>query len=256
MSRLKSCLRVLTWAIALSAAGAAHAQATRTWVSGVGDDANPCSRTAPCKTFAGAISKTATGGQISTLDPGGYGSVTITKAISIVSEGSGEAGILSSFTNGVVVNAPTGSMVYLRGLQIEGAGSGLAGVVVISGDVHIENTSIRNFRGNPGVGIDNRATARSRVFVSNSSILGNLIGVRSNPTAVSPVFLWDTLVDRYEQTGLLGTGSFAAFHLNQATVMGGPVGISAPAPAKTYTYGNNVIGSLEAGTVLNPVALQ
>lgn len=92
--------------------------------------------------------------------------------------------------------------------------------------------------------------------MSNSSILGNLIGVRSNPTAVSPVFLWDTLVDRYEQTGLLGTGSFAAFHLNQATVMGGPVGISAPAPAKTYTYGNNVIGSLEAGTVLNPVALQ
>jgi hypothetical protein len=59
----------------------ANAQATRTWVSGVGDDANPCSRTAPCKTFAGAISKTAAGGEINVLDPGGFGAVTITKSI-------------------------------------------------------------------------------------------------------------------------------------------------------------------------------
>ncbi|PYQ51096.1 MAG: hypothetical protein DMF59_08935, partial [Acidobacteria bacterium] len=61
----------------------ANAQASRTWVSGVGDDANPCSRTAPCKTFAGAISKTAAGGEISVLDPGGFGAVTITKSITI-----------------------------------------------------------------------------------------------------------------------------------------------------------------------------
>ena len=65
----------------------AHAQATRTWVSGVGDDANPCSRTAPCKTFAGAISKTAAGGEINVLDPGGFGAVTITKSITISSRG-------------------------------------------------------------------------------------------------------------------------------------------------------------------------
>ena len=65
----------------------AQAQATRTWVSGVGDDANPCSRTAPCRTFAGAISKTAAGGVISVLDPGSYGAVTITKAITLEAEG-------------------------------------------------------------------------------------------------------------------------------------------------------------------------
>src|SRR5262245_14946929 len=64
-------------------AAPAQAQATRTWVSGVGDDVNPCSRTAPCKTFAGAISKTAAGGEISCLDPGGYGAVTITKSMTI-----------------------------------------------------------------------------------------------------------------------------------------------------------------------------
>src|SRR3954449_2652617 len=84
---------------------ALHAQATRTWVSGVGDDANPCSRTAPCKTFAGAISKTASGGEINVLDPGGFGGVTITKPITISSEGF-EAGVLVSGTNAIIVNVP------------------------------------------------------------------------------------------------------------------------------------------------------
>src|SRR3989440_249753 len=81
----------------------AHAQATRTWVSGVGDDANPCSRTAPCKTFAGAISKTAAGGEINCLDPGGFGAVTITKSIAIdCSEVFGS--VLVSGTNGIVIS--------------------------------------------------------------------------------------------------------------------------------------------------------
>src|SRR6266480_7370064 len=80
----------------------AQAQASRTWVSGVGDDANPCSRTAPCKTFAGAISKTAPGGEINVLDPGGFGAVTITKSISIISVGF-EAGVLVSGTNGIII---------------------------------------------------------------------------------------------------------------------------------------------------------
>src|SRR6188508_223353 len=78
-------------------------QATRTWVSGVGDDANPCSRTAPCKTFAGAISKTATGGEINVLDPGGFGGVTITKSITIDCEDT-QGSILASGTNGINVN--------------------------------------------------------------------------------------------------------------------------------------------------------
>src|ERR1035441_6667701 len=89
----------------IMSAGSAQAQATRTWISGVGDDANPCSRTAPCKTFAGAISKTIAGGEISVLDPGGFGAVTITKSISLINDYSGEAGILASGTTGVTVNA-------------------------------------------------------------------------------------------------------------------------------------------------------
>src|SRR5919201_4472490 len=98
-----------------------HAQASRTWVSGVGDDANPCSRTAPCKTFAGAISKTACGGEIDALDPAGYGAVTITKPITIDGGGGQVASILASGVPGVTVSLQnTGGVVILRNLRING----------------------------------------------------------------------------------------------------------------------------------------
>src|SRR5579859_2106621 len=90
-----------------------YAQASRTWVSGVGDDVNPCSRSAPCKTFSGAISKTAPSGEIDALDPGGFGAVTVTKSIQL--EGTPfVAGILVSGTNGVVVSAAATDVVVIR----------------------------------------------------------------------------------------------------------------------------------------------
>jgi hypothetical protein len=125
----------------------ARAQATRTWVSGVGDDVNPCSRTAPCKTFAGAISKTAVGGVISVLDPGGFGAVTITKAITI--DGGGMASILASFTNGININAGSGDDITLRHLSIDGIGSGITGIRVLNNGVnlHIDDVAITGFTG-------------------------------------------------------------------------------------------------------------
>jgi hypothetical protein len=108
------------------------AQATRTWVSGVGDDVNPCSRTAPCKTFAGAISKTAAGGEISVLDPGGFGAVVITKSITLSGVGV-NASILVSGTNGITINAGVGDVVTLRQIQINGLGAGLVGIRFLAG---------------------------------------------------------------------------------------------------------------------------
>src|ERR1700683_3106390 len=113
----------------------AHAQATRTWISGVGDDANPCSRTAPCKTFAGAISKTSTGGEIDALDPGGFGAITITKAITLDGGGGQVASILVSGTPGVTVSAGTNDVVSLRNLSITGIGTGTTGVNIVGGAV-------------------------------------------------------------------------------------------------------------------------
>lgn len=123
----------------------ALAQATRTWVSGVGDDANPCSRTAPGKTFAGAISKTATGGEINAIDPSGYGAVTITKSITIDGEGT-MASILVSGTSGVIINAGANGVVSLRNLSINGNGNGLIGISILAAaEVNIERCIIAKF---------------------------------------------------------------------------------------------------------------
>jgi hypothetical protein len=97
-----------------------HAQATRTWVSGVGDDANPCSRTAPCLTFAGAITKTAAGGEIDNLDAGGFGTLTISKSITIDGGGGGVASVMASGNAGIIVSAGATDIVTIRNVQLQG----------------------------------------------------------------------------------------------------------------------------------------
>jgi hypothetical protein len=176
----------------------AFAQATRTWVSGVGDDVNPCSRTAPCKTFAGAISKTSAGGEIEVLDSGGFGAVTITKSITI-DGGSEIGGILAGSVNGIVVNAP-GGIVIIRDLSINGtdsngANTGLNGIRIVSAAmVIIQHVRIQKFH----VGIDVLAgnvliddsilTTNDQVGVNveggsatveNSFLLGNNVGAQA-----------------------------------------------------------------------------
>lgn len=173
----RTSFRVALMLAALAFSGTSLAQATRTWVSGVGDDVNPCSRTAPCKTFAGAISKTAAGGEISVLDPGGFGTITITKAITI--DGGGiEGSILSSGTNGVVINAGPTDVVYLRNLNINGGGTGLAGVRFLNGGaLHVEDVSMTSFNGR---GIEFLPSGGSELFVRNTTInraLGGGIGI-------------------------------------------------------------------------------
>lgn len=167
----RSVVRIALFAVFLVAgATPSFAQATRTWVSGVGDDANPCSRTAPCKTFAGAISKTAAGGEINVLDPGGFGGVTITKAISIVAEGA-TAGVLVAGTNGVIVNAGANDNVVLRGLDIEGLSTGLNGIRFLAGGtLVVENCTISGFA---QAGISFAPSGASRLSVENTAIRDN-----------------------------------------------------------------------------------
>jgi hypothetical protein len=158
-------LAITLFSLAISSV--AQAQATRTWVSGVGDDANPCSRTAPCKTFAGAISKTAAQGEINVLDPGGFGAVTITKSITISSECT-EAGVLVSGTNGIVISAAATDKVKLRGLDINGLNTGLSGIKFLSGkQLTVENCWIYEFTQN---GIDVQSTTGGNVYVTDTRI--------------------------------------------------------------------------------------
>jgi hypothetical protein len=167
---------VLLAVVAVTTSSLVHAQATRTWVSGVGDDVNPCSRTAPCKTFAGAISKTSDGGEIDALDPGGYGTVTITKSITLDGgTGQGWASILSSGTNGIVISPstnPAAVVVTLRNLSINGAGTGLNGIRILTGGtVFVENCQIF---GHTSRGIsDERTAASTLLFVDNTVVRDN-----------------------------------------------------------------------------------
>ena len=154
LARLHRALVVLAVAAAgvVVLAPPASAQATRTWVSGTGDDVNPCSRTAPCKTWQGAISKTAVGGVIDALDDGGYGALTITKAITI--EGGGHvASALVTGTHGIIINAPANAQVVLRGIDLkglnaaEGSCTGLSGVNILSAaSVRLDDVTIAGFQ--------------------------------------------------------------------------------------------------------------
>jgi hypothetical protein len=180
--------------VPLMASAPAHAQATRTWVSGVGDDVNPCSRTAPCKTFAGAISKTAAGGEINCLDPGGFGAVTITKSMAISCEGV-TAGIVVSGGNGINVSAGANDQVFLKGLDIEGLGTttgaiGLNGIKVNTAAlVHIEDCVIRNFKAAApnGFGISVASSSASVTFtVLRSTLYNNGTGATGGGILVGP----------------------------------------------------------------------
>ena len=147
------------------------AQATRTWVSGVGDDVNPCSRTAPCKTFQGALAKTAAGGEVNILDPGGYGAVTIDKSIIISGYGS-TAGVLMTSQAGITVNAGPYDVVILRNLNINGFGASLAGIKYVSGaQLHIEECNISGM-GSGYAAISVEHSGKGLLTVNNTNING------------------------------------------------------------------------------------
>jgi hypothetical protein len=198
--------RAVSAAIIIIIAGAgiatpAAAQATRTWVSGVGDDVNPCSRTAPCKTFAGAISKTASGGEINCLDPGGFGSVTITKPITILCDHT-EGGALAG-GNGIIVNLPADGNVMLSGLDIFGTMEGSGVVIRGLGSVIVRNSVIRKF--DKGSGIAFQPTGAARLVVLGSTISANKTGISATGAATGQVFVADTSIVTNE-TGLSASG--------------------------------------------------
>ena len=172
--------------VSLAAAPAHEAQATRTWVSGVGDDANPCSRTAPCKTWPGAISKTAAGGEIDALDPGGFGAVTITKSITLDGGGGQVASILVTGTNAINVSAAATDVIILRNLRLNGilnSGSpGLVGVQVnTAAKVVIEKCDIFGFS-TAALLVATSATSSPNIKFQETTINNNGAGISVKPT--------------------------------------------------------------------------
>lgn len=240
-----------------------QAQATRTWVSGVGDDVNPCSRTAPCKTFAGAISKTLINGEIDCLDPGGFGAITITKSITI--DGSGTFGsILASGTNGVNINIATSTndplrTVVLRGLSINGAGAtgpvgtrtGVNGINVIANGaaaVYIENCVVFRFSQN-GYNQSNTSSS-TNVFIKNSLFRDNgQDGVSARATA--GLFVRISAVDSHFSGNVgngVNAGSNARISADHCALSGNG---NAGALSKSITAELNAVVSVSYSQIAN-----
>ena len=237
--------RLLFVAVAcLSAAGAlapaaAHAQSTRTWVSGVGNDADPCSRTAPCKTFAGAISKTAAGGEINAVDPGGFGAVTITKPITIDAS-STAGGVLNAGSNGVIVNAAATDDVILRGLDIDGAGCAFGGVsgirVLKAHSVVIENSLITHQQ----KAIDIASTSPVNVLVNHVSMPDNCtlgVGVASGAGGSANVAIQDSTISNSGTAVSMGAGGSA--WLTRTTLFGNALAYQTLSGGAIADYGDN-----------------
>jgi len=257
------------------ASAAMHGQATRTWVSGVGDDVNPCSRTAPCKTFAGAISKTAAGGEISALDPGGFGAVTITKAITINGAGT-LAGILNAGNNGIVISAAATDVVVLKNISINGSGTGLNGIRYVGGkrlevyDSTIERVTLHGIdvsktsagelflsnvkisaTGSNGVNL-NTTVGSSTATIVNSTFIGNANGIRIQNG--SKMIVKNCSIANATAAGIsVESGALPSEALlDSNTITGGANGVQAgPGGALVRMSGNSITAASPNGLLLN-----
>jgi hypothetical protein len=275
MNKFRFTLNLLVCLVlTLTFASLAQAQATRTWVSGVGDDVNPCSRTAPCKTFAGAISKTATNGEINALDPGGFGTLTITKSITVDGEGT-NASVLSALApQGFIVNdsasaTPGTAIVRIRNVTINGVTTGTRGIRFFSGKIlFVENVQMANFTTD---GIESTTQAvGSKLFVTNTNIsgaaAGSAIAINSGGTLIhidrsnllnsgtgltntaGAVTISNSLISGNTNNGLTATTGAAVINANNNEIShNGTNGVNAAAGSVVRLNNNNIFRNVGAG---------
>ena len=233
----------------------ASAQASRTWVSGVGDDANPCSRTAPCKTFAGAISKTAAQGEIDCLDPGGFGALTITKAITIDCSGT-YGSVLVSGTSAINVSAAAGDKVILRGLSINGFGTGIHGIQLNSGgQLSVERCRIARFT---GIGINVNVSNTAQLYVADTTISNTGTGISMQTTGLLLAVIDRTNIFNVATNGIT-TGGANGIAVNisnshvataQTGILAGGAGTAISVDASTVEGTGTAMNALVAGSVI------
>jgi hypothetical protein len=265
--RLAPAAAVLAFGLFYSSA--ASAQATRTWVSGTGDDANPCSRLAPCKTLHGTLLKTAAGGEINCLDPGGFGAVTITKSINIICDNT-ENGVLVAATNAIIVNSTT-AIVTLSGFDLEGLGqtgsAGVNGVYVINAAaVHVRNSKIRGFRNGYGINFAPQ-NGNAQLFVDNVTLTENGAasnaatgGIIMNPAAgfIATATITNSQISNNQNVGLRAditgiVGSAVSATIDNVTISNNGSGILVKAPAGTGTVKFMLTNSTVANNISNGI---
>jgi hypothetical protein len=219
--------------------GGSAPPARQTWVSGTGSDSNDCTLVAPCQTFAGALPKTAAGGEINCLDAGGFGVVTIDKSISIMCAPH-TAGVLVAAGNGITVNAGASDKIILQGLDIEGLGTGLNGVHIVgSSSVVIRRSSIHNFTGN---GVNLVGTAGAKVLLQDSVIShnGGGINVQGAGGVANTAVIDRTTIETHTSFAVRSAQGGAAFLSTSNLIGSGPKLVMSGGGTVT-SYGNNLI---------------
>jgi hypothetical protein len=254
MQHVKSIWAAIAVASSLFAISApAHAQATRTWVSGVGNDGDPCSRTAPCKTFAGAISKTAVNGIINCIDSGAYGAVTIVKSITIDCHDV-FASTLSNqdAPNGIIINIAAGDpkdpwrTVRLRNIDIEGAGTASTGISILSASaVILEEIEITGFI-KQGIS-DVRSEGGTMLTVKNSAIVNNTgaVGVLAAAAPTNTVVLDNVHSDKNAFGIAVGKGNSVV--VNHSVLFGNSTAGAQADSNSQLTVDNSVLSNNGAG---------
>lgn len=270
MLKLQSVIKKLMLCVGMTLVISTQTQAqvntTQTWVSGGGDDTNSCSRTAPCKTFAGAISKTAPGGEINCLDAGGFGTVTIGQSITILCPDGLPGGVLTSGVDGITING-AGINVTLKGLDIENVGGVTnSGINIIdAANVTIDKTVIHNFLS--GVKVDTGSPIR--VSIKDSLIIGpdGAKGVEERSTAGAQVIVEvnNSFINSSSTpvSTFIGVSSFAsnAGSSSVARLYGSRInglitdGVS-PNKGRILSYGNNFLSNIASGTTIESVPMQ
>jgi hypothetical protein len=269
-------LAALSFAIAMvGTTTTAQAQATRTWVSGVGDDVNPCSRTAPCKTFAGAISKTAAGGEINCLDPAGYGAVTITKSLTIDCEDT-QGSSLNASTTGILLNdsataSPRTINVRIRGISINGgtATPGINGIRFFSAKSLVVDQVFFQNQSTAGLLVDNSAGTAvvdvvNSVFARNGGVSGSSVQIRPTGSGSADVSLDDVWIADGTNNGVRVDASVTTgivdLTLSDSTVTSHVQGISvstnATINAKVMVTNSTIANNTGNGIVGNGAGVQ
>jgi hypothetical protein len=259
MPKLHS-LGFLALVLLLLGTGPGHAQASRTWVSGVGDDVNPCSRTAPCKTFAGTISKTAAKGEINVLDPGGYGPVTITKSISIIGNNFPAGMTVSGGVTGININAGPADVINLRGLQINGVSTGGNGIKITSaGSVNISDSAIYGFTAASSSAIAIVPPVNPvNVTISDTLITQNNQGILAAPkgTATATVLLDNVQADNIDGPAIRANRN-AVIRVSDSVVTNSNRGLFQGGNGQIISAGNNFIaGNAIDGVFSSTTALR
>lgn len=239
-----------TWLALFLNVTPASAQATRTWVSSIGLDSNPCSRTSPCKTLAGAYSQTLAGGEISVVDAGAYGALTITHAITINGEGT-LASVLVSSGTGITVSAGSSDQVIIRNLAITGAGGGGVGISLTSGNLTVDSCFIYGFTSGffGGSGINAVTTSNATLTVRNTNITNSTFGVLGTASSgFLAIGLDEVHINNAGGYGVAALSNSVFFEINRSSIR------NAGAAAVITSSGNGVISVDNSEITNNGVA--